>query len=706
TVVVTAFKGDIQAVKTLYIRYNDVGAGQPNLYNLLPANNTTVATSSVTVSGTVAVPATKSLKINGSAVSFNTSGNFNKTLTLSSGVNAIEFKAYAADGVTNTTKTINITYSQDPIIVVTSPTVPDIVYRDSVTIQGKVFNTSTNRFFINGEKVSFSTSDGSFTKTIKLINLRNSIELQAYNESRLTTKNLTFWYNGNPAVTVTSHIYGQRVDAAYVVIEGTIFPGRQSEIATFTINGVNNISTVVNGTFRSVPVVIQPGDNNIVISLTTLAQLTTNGDTISAKTFPKTIKLTSPGTPDINISSPLEGSTVYSNIVPIRGRLENADFSTLTIDGETVEINSNGSFVQNVEVTSGENEIDLVATPVSGTVINKTLTFYYNPINREGAEIRTVVNDGGAVTAFNDQIAVKLAQGSLGLDSTSVISLANLSDIDDPPKQSAFIGPVFDIEWQGSHPVKPYKITLKYDTVVRENQAHKVTVLFYDESEDEWSILGGIVNAKSRTISVESNRAGYFAAAMYFRTFADVVNHWACRDIEYLVARGAVIGSSDDKFKPDNYITRAEFITFIVNALGIEKYEPERPSYRDVDNDHWAYTSIEAALRAGLVTGISHNRFGPERLISREEAGTLLARAGNLKTLKEQEVTKIFSDFNDAGKISSWARNELASAIKSKILTGTGQGVFSPETYTTRAQTAAMIARLMELMNKSKGTSK
>ena len=115
-------------------------------------------------------------------------------------------------------------------------------------------------------------------------------------------------------------------------------------------------------------------------------------------------------------------------------------------------------------------------------------------------------------------------------------------------------------------------------------------------------------------------------AAMYFRTFDDVVNHWACRDIEYLVARGAVIGSSEDEFKPDDYITRAEFVAFIVNALGIEKYEPESPSYRDVDDDYWAYTSIEAALRAGLVTGISHDRFGPKRLISREEAGALLAR--------------------------------------------------------------------------------
>lgn len=706
TIVITARKGDLQDVKTLYVRYNNSGAGLLNIYNLLPDDNITVTTNSVTVSGTVAVPPTSSLTINNAAVPFNTlNGNFNKSITLSPGLNTVVLAAYTAGGVTSITRTINITYGNNPVIVVTSPVGQEIVYRDTVTITGKVFNTTANKFFINGEQVSFNTSDGGFSKTVSLKNVRNSIALQAYNGNLLTTKNLIVWSNVNPVVTVTSHTYGQTVNELIVILEGTIIPGQQSDINTFTIKGVDNKSRVVNGSFRSAPVELQPGDNNIIISLTTKSQTTPNGYTIPAKSFSKTLKLVSPGKPDITVSSPYDGSTVYSNIITVRGQLQYEDFSSLTIDGKAVTINSDGSFRQEVAVKSGENKIDLKAT-YGATTIPKTLTVYYNTIADQGAEIKTVVKDGDEVTVFNDGVKVKLAKDSLGLDTTSVLAITDPSDIHEPPKQSAFVGPLVQLDWEGDKPIKPYKITLQYDPVVRENQAHKVSVFFFDDNADEWEILGGIVDAKARTISVETDKAGYFAATLYFRSFDDVANHWAQRDIEFMVAQGVLVGGPRNTFRPNDNITRAEFITFVVKALGIQPYEPDNPSYSDVDEHDWAYTFIEAALRAGLISGVSHDRFAPNRFITREEAGALLARAGNLKTLKETEITKIFSDYNDSARISSWARNELASAIKSKILSGLGDGVFSPNKYTTRAETAAMIARLTEVVNKTKGTGK
>ena len=50
----------------------------------------------------------------------------------------------------------------------------------------------------------------------------------------------------------------------------------------------------------------------------------------------------------------------------------------------------------------------------------------------------------------------------------------------------------------------------------------------------------------------------------------DIKNHWAQKNIEELVALGAVAGCPDGTFKPDNTITRAEFATMLVKAFKLE----------------------------------------------------------------------------------------------------------------------------------------
>ncbi len=673
--------------------------GGPNIYNLSPVSGVRVTTGSVRVSGTVANTKSDGLRINDTAVTFDGSGNFNKVISLSPGANTITITA--TDGIATQTKTIQITYDASPIIVITSPKNEEIVTRDSVTITGTVFNTEDHGLYINGETVSFNRTDGSFSKAIDLTRVTNEFEITAYNGGLSTTTSLHVYYRGEPSISVTSHNSGDTTDTPDVIIEGTLFPQDPSEIQTFTIGGVDNKSNIKDGYFRSFPITLDPGDNEIEITAVTKALTTPGGGVIPSREVSRKIKLTYNNGPSITVYSPLDGSTVYSNVVTVRGKLKKADFNTLEIDGKATPVNSDGSFQRTVTLKSGENKIELKAA-IGETSATKTITVNYTALAREGAEVKTEVKDGSEIKAFDNEIKIKLAKGSLGTNTTSVLTVEDPSDLDDPPNQSAFVGPLLRLRWEGYKPLKPYKITLQYDNVVVENQAHKVSVFYYDMHEDEWQVLGGVVDAKSRTVSIETDKEGYFVAAVYFRTFDDVGRHWAQRDIEFLVARGAVEGNTGNRFLPDDNVTRAEFVTFLVKTLGLQPYEPDRASYSDVSKDHWGFPYIEAALRAGLVSGISHNQFAPERYLTREEAAVLLARAGNLKTLKDQEVTKIFSSFSDAGMVSMWARNELASAVKSKLLNGSGDGTISPRRYTTRAQAAAMIARLTEVVNKTR----
>jgi len=682
--------------ETVYVRYNDQGVGKPNIYNLLPVTGSEVTSKTVTVSGNVVNASAGGLKINGAVVGFSANGNFYNTISLYSGVNNVTVTA--SNGTDTITKTINITYRDNPVIVITSPAADQVVFTDNITVTGNVFNCETDKLFIEGERVTFDSSTGSFSKQVKLKNIVNTIEVQATNGAKTGTNFVTAWYKGSPALTITSHTNGQTVDSSVITLSGTILPGTSAEISSFKINDVDNTSKVVNGSFESFPVSLQPGENTVEIELITLPQ-----GSVPSTTITRQIKLSCEGGAAISVSSPSEGATVYSNSVTVKGKVTGDAFDSLTVDGKSTDINSAGGFQQSVEVENGENEIQIIATYGTES-ITKTLVLYYNSVIREGAKIEVEVKDGDEIKVFNDTIKIKLAKDSLGLLTTATVSIADPDDLDNTPKQSALVGPLYRLEWGNYRPVKPYVITLKFDDIVRENQTHKVSVFYFDEDEDEWLIMGGNVDAKARTISIKTNKEGYYAAVMYFHTFDDVNNHWAQRDIEFLVAQGAVAGSSGNSFDPEGLVTRAEFVTFLVKALGWQTYEPDRQSYSDVERNDWSYVYIETALRAGLVSGVSHNRFAPNRYISREEAGVILARAANLKTLKQQDVTKVFSEFSDGDKTSSWARYELAAAIKGKVLSGSDNGMFMPDKHATRGQAAAMVARLKENYSKTRQT--
>jgi hypothetical protein len=383
--------------------------------------------------------------------------------------------------------------------------------------------------------------------------------------------------------------------------------------------------------------------------------------------------------------------------------LQRADFNSLKVDGIPTKVKPDGSFSQTVTLTNGKKAIKVEAKLVDDKdkTTLKIINVYYDSVAAQTAVVRTKMTDGGEAKAFNDMVKVKLSKGSVGLNTTSVLAMTDQDDCENIPAQSALVGPLVSVGWNGDRPLKTYKITLKYDEVVRDNQAHKVSVFHYEPGARTWTVLGGVVDARAKTVSVQTNRTGYFAPAIYYKTFDDLINHWGQRDIEYLVSRGAIPLETTYQFKPNLYITRAEFVMFLVKAMGIQPYRPTISSYDDVEHGSDYYDYIEAALRAGLVFGISHDKFAPTQNITREEAAIVLARAGNMKNLKDPDIIKILSKFTDEQSISPWARNQLAAAVKAKVLNGSADNTFNPRGKTTRAEAAAMIVRLSEILNKT-----
>lgn len=87
--------------------------------------------------------------------------------------------------------------------------------------------------------------------------------------------------------------------------------------------------------------------------------------------------------------------------------------------------------------------------------------------------------------------------------------------------------------------------------------------------------------------------------------FSDVKGHWAELYIASAVKKGWVKGYKDGSFKPNEYITRAEFVTLVNNVLGRHVKEKDilkgTKEFTDLkDKTTWYYTALKVATNSYL----------------------------------------------------------------------------------------------------------
>ena len=107
-------------------------------------------------------------------------------------------------------------------------------------------------------------------------------------------------------------------------------------------------------------------------------------------------------------------------------------------------------------------------------------------------------------------------------------------------------------------------------------------------------------------------------------SFSDVsLDDWFNNAISTMANAGIIEGYPDGSFRPNAFITRAEFATIAVRFFDV-KYDGA-DQFPDIDG-HWARDYINKAAFIDLVEGYPDGTFGPDRQITRAEAVTLVNR--------------------------------------------------------------------------------
>ena len=120
----------------------------------------------------------------------------------------------------------------------------------------------------------------------------------------------------------------------------------------------------------------------------------------------------------------------------------------------------------------------------------------------------------------------------------------------------------------------------------------------------------------------DGSRAQYWSQS---NPYSDVsIDNWFNNAISTLYNAGILTGYPDGSFKPNEYITRAEFAA--IAARFSEVVYNGGNSFTDIPENHWAARYIALAEHLGWVNGYPDSSFKPDQAITRAEAMTLVNR--------------------------------------------------------------------------------
>ena len=145
-------------------------------------------------------------------------------------------------------------------------------------------------------------------------------------------------------------------------------------------------------------------------------------------------------------------------------------------------------------------------------------------------------------------------------------------------------------------------------------------------------------------------------------------SHWAYKQIKDLSEQSIVIGYPDGTFKPDDNVTRAEFASMAIKALGQERANVIQPiKYTDIDDTYWAYEAIEKAVYFDLISDTKDSeRFRPEDPVSRAEAINIAVNSLTTEQISAQKAHDVLEKkYKDVNDIPEWF---MVAAGKAEIL--------------------------------------
>lgn len=178
--------------------------------------------------------------------------------------------------------------------------------------------------------------------------------------------------------------------------------------------------------------------------------------------------------------------------------------------------------------------------------------------------------------------------------------------------------------------------------------------------------------------------------------FGDVEKgDWFIEDVAYVTTKGIMKGTGNQMFSPRVHITRSMIATMLHRLAGTPKPEGSK-DFMDNEKDAWFTDSLKWAAEKGLASDFVTDYFQPGNDLTRQQMVTMLYKYAKLQG-KNMSATADLTGFTDNKDLSEYAVTPMKWAIQHGIIKGTDGNKLMPEGSTSRAETAAIFKRFMEM---------
>ncbi len=265
------------------------------------------------------------------------------------------------------------------------------------------------------------------------------------------------------------------------------------------------------------------------------------------------------------------------------------------------------------------------------------------------------------------------------------------------PEQRALIGnkPVLEMTLTaGSRTVSDFgtgSVEVKMPYTPAPGEDPEAVVVWYLNDNGVLEAITGRYDAESGSVVFSTDHFSKFVVGTL--PFEDVGrSSWYFDDVSFAYANNLFSGVEEARFAPDTSMTRGMLVTVLWR---MEK-EPEagESGFTDVKAGEWYTDAVVWASAQDIVSGYGNGLFGPNDVVTREQAALILRNFAAYKNL-DVSGTAALDDFLDIESVSGWAETAVGWAFAQELLTGTGNGLLDPKGSATRSQVAAILRRYM-----------
>lgn len=178
--------------------------------------------------------------------------------------------------------------------------------------------------------------------------------------------------------------------------------------------------------------------------------------------------------------------------------------------------------------------------------------------------------------------------------------------------------------------------------------------------------------------------------------FTDVKStDWFYDAVSFTYNMGIMDGVETNKFSPSTTITRGMVVTMLWRMAG-EPYA-SGTYFDDVSYGRYYTTAVAWSARNNIIEGSGANTFGVNDPITREQLAVILYRYA--KYMNYSTTTSSLYGYDDANKVSSWAKDAMGWAVRSGVIGGVTNTTLCPNNTATRAEVAQMFMNFYDFAN-------